>query len=214
MYLGIGVVLANRRFLPDDALVPQFDVVAIGASAGGVEALHVVVSTLPAGFPAAVLIVQHMDPRHKSMLAGLLARRCLLPVKHASPGEEVRPAMVYIAQPDAHLIVRDRRLVLTDTALVHFSRPSIDLLFESVADVYGDRAIAVVLSGSGVDGADGIRAIKAKGGTTIAQHPASAAHGGMPQAARATGCIDVTVPLEDIGPAIVSLVVPSAGDDA
>ena len=193
---------------------PQFDVVAIGASAGGVEALHVVVSAFPSAFPAAVLVVQHMDPRHKSMLAGLLGRRCLLDVRQAITGEEIRPATVYIAQPDAHLIVRDRRLVLTDTAQVHFSRPSIDLLFHSVADAYGDRAIAVVLSGSGVDGADGIRSIKAKGGTTIAQHPASAAHTGMPQAARATGCVDVTLPLEEIGPAVVSLVIPGQGDDA
>lgn len=192
---------------------PQFDIVAIGASAGGVEALHAVVSGLGAGLPAAVLIVQHMDPRHKSMLAGLLGRRSKLSVRQAVSGEPVDPGTVYIAQPDMHLIVRSRHLVLTDTKLVHFSRPSIDLLLESVADEYGDRAIGVILSGSGVDGADGIRAIKAKGGTTIIQDPASAAHAGMPQAARATGCVDLTLPLEEIGPAITSLVAPSAGDE-
>src|SRR5262245_14393447 len=196
------------------AVVPQFDVVAIGASAGGVEALHAVVSALPVSFPAAVLIVQHMDPRHKSMLAGLLGRRCKLVVRQAVNGEVVQPATVHIAQPDMHLIVQAGHLVLTDTKLVHFSRPSIDLLFESVADEYGDRAISVILSGSGVDGAPGTRAIKAKGGTTIIQDPASAAHAGMPQAARATGCVDLTLPLEEIGPAIVSLVTPSTGDEA
>jgi two-component system, chemotaxis family, protein-glutamate methylesterase/glutaminase len=203
----------NERSLPDAATAPQFDVVAIGASAGGVEALHVVLSALPVHFPASVFVVQHMDPRHKSMLAGLLARRCVLHVKQASDDEPIRPGTVYIAQPDAHLIVRDRRLVLTRTAQVHFSRPSIDLLFQSVADAYGDRAIGVVLSGSGVDGADGTRAIKAKGGTTIAQQPSSAAHSGMPQAARATGCVDVTLPLEEIGPALVNLVEPAEGTD-
>jgi two-component system, chemotaxis family, CheB/CheR fusion protein len=135
--------------------MPQFDVVAVGASAGGVEALHVVVSSLPASFPAAMLIVQHMDPRHKSLLAGLLGRRCLLPVKQASDGESIRGAMVYIAQPNAHMIVRAGQLRLTDSKLVHFSRPSIDALFESVADAYGDRAIGVILSGSGVDGSVG-----------------------------------------------------------
>jgi len=192
---------------------PQFDVVAIGASAGGVEALHAVAAALPVQFPATVLIVQHMDPRHKSMLAGLLGRRCKLVVRQAINGEEIRPATVYIAQPDMHLIVRSRHLVLTDTKLVHFSRPSIDLLLQSVADEYGDRAIGVILSGSGVDGATGIGAIKAKGGTTIIQDPASAAHAGMPQAARATGCVDLTLPLEEIGPAIVSLVTPGAGDE-
>jgi two-component system chemotaxis response regulator CheB len=207
-------VSSDQRARPLRRATPQFDVVAIGASAGGVEALHIVVETLPVDFPAAVLVVQHMDPRHRSMLAGLLARRCRLRVKQATNGEVIEPGTVSIAQPDAHLVVRDGRLLLTDTKQVHFSRPSIDLLFESVADAYGDRAISVVLSGTGVDGADGTRAIKAKGGTTIAQSPSSAAHGGMPQAARATGCVDVTLPLEEIGPAIVNLVAPALGDDA
>jgi two-component system chemotaxis response regulator CheB len=191
---------------------PQFDVVAIGSSAGGVEALHVVASALPTGFPATVLVVQHMDPRHKSMLAGLLARRCRLPVRQAVRGEPAVVGTVYIAPPDAHLIVRAGHLALTESELVNYSRPSIDLLFESVADAYGDRAIGVILSGSGVDGADGIRAIKGKGGTTIAQDPATAAHAGMPQAARATGCVDFILPLGEIGPALVSLVTPAAAD--
>src|SRR6266566_5057813 len=174
-------------------VAPQFDVVAIGASAGGVEALHVVAAALPADFPVPVLIVQHMDPRHKSMLAGLLGRRCKLRVKQAVDGEEMEGGTVYIAQPAMHLVVRAGRLVLTDTKLVHFSRPSIDLLFES--------------------GADGIRDIKAKGGTTLVQDPSSAAHAGMPQAARATRCVDFTLPLEEIGPALASLVAPPAGDE-
>jgi two-component system chemotaxis response regulator CheB len=203
----------ERRSRPAKRAAPQFDVVAIGASAGGVEALHVLVEALPVDFPAAVLIVQDMDPRHRSMLAGLLARRSRLRVKQAFAGEPVERGTVYIAEPDAHLLVRDGRLVLTDTERVHFSRPSIDLLFESVADAYGDRAISVIPSGSGVDGATGTRAIRAKGGTTIAQSPATAAHAGMPQAARATGCVDLTLPLEEIGPALVNLVVPPARDD-
>jgi two-component system chemotaxis response regulator CheB len=194
-------------------VVPQFDVVAVGASAGGVEALHAVVSALPADFPVPVLVVQHMDPRHKSMLAALLARRCKLRVKQAVNDERIEFGTIYIAQPAMHLIVRGDRLALTDTKLVHFSRPSIDLLLESVADTYGDRAIGVILSGSGVDGATGIRAIKSKGGTTLIQDPASAAHAGMPQAARATGCVDITLPLEEIGPALVNLVAPDSGDD-
>jgi two-component system chemotaxis response regulator CheB len=195
-----------------DDVAPQFDVVVIGASAGGIEALHAVAAALPANFPAPVLIVQHMDPRHKSLLAGLLGRRCRLRVKQAANEEEIRVGTMYIAQPDMHLIVRAGRLVLTDTKQVHFSRPSIDLLFQSAADAYGDRAIAVILSGSGVDGADGIRAIKAKGGTTIVQDPATAAHAGMPQAARATNCVDFTLQLEEIGPALASLVAPGPDD--
>ena len=201
----------DDRPAPLEAAAAQFDAVAVGASAGGVEALHVVVEALPSAFPAPVLVVQHMDPRHKSLLAGLLGRRCKLPVQQADDGELISPGIVYIAQPDMHLIVRAGHLVLTDTKLVHFSRPSIDLLFESVADSYGDRAIGVILSGSGMDGAAGIRAIKAKGGTTIIQDPASAAHGGMPQAARATGAVDFALPLGEIGPALVNLVVPLEG---
>jgi len=205
---GGGRVMAGRS-----AVAPQFDVVAIGASAGGVEALHAEAAALPADFPVPVLIVQHMDPGHKSLLAALLGRRCRLRVKQAAHEEEMRGGTMYIAQADMHLIVRARRLVLTDTKQVHFSRPSIDLLFQSVADTYGDRAIGVILSGSGIDGADGIRAIKAKGGTTLVQDPASAVHAGMPQAARATNCVDFTLPLEEIGPALASLVAPASGDD-
>ena len=195
-------------------VAPQFDAIAIGASAGGIEALRTVAGALPADFPVPVLVVQHLDPRHKSVLPWLLGRRCRLRVKAASNDEEIREGTVYIAQPDMHLIVRAARLVLTDTKQVHFSRPSIDLLFQSVADTYRDRAIGVILSGSGYDGADGIRAIKAKGGTTIVQDPASAAHVGMPHAARATQCVDLTLPLEDIGPALASLVAPATGHAA
>jgi two-component system, chemotaxis family, protein-glutamate methylesterase/glutaminase len=200
--------MAQRYDVP-----PQFDVVAIGASAGGIEALHAVVTALPASFPVPVLIVQHMDPRQKSLLAGLLGRRCRVRVKQAANEETIEGGTVYIAQPDMHLIVRSGRLVLTDTVQVHFSRPSVDLLFQSVAESYGDRAIGVILSGAGMDGADGIRAIKAKGGTTLVQDPATAAHTGMPQAARATNCVDYTLSLEEIGPAITSLVTPAFGDD-
>src|SRR2546428_5147155 len=154
-------------------VAPQFDVVAIGASAGGVEALHVVAAALPADFPVPVLIVQHMDPRHKSMLAGLLARRCKLRVKQAVDGEEMEGGTVYIAQPGMHLLVRAGRLVLTDTKLVHFSRPSIDLPFESVADPYGGRAIGGVLPGPGGDGPGGLPTINAKDATTPVHDPPS-----------------------------------------
>jgi two-component system chemotaxis response regulator CheB len=106
------------------------------------------------------------------MLAGLLARRCRLRVKQATNGELVEPGTVYIAQPDAHLLVREGHLVLTDTKLVHFSRPSIDLLFESVADAYGDRAISVILSGSGVDSADGTGRSRPKAGPRSRRRPA------------------------------------------
>jgi two-component system, chemotaxis family, protein-glutamate methylesterase/glutaminase len=189
-----------------------FDIVAIGASAGGIEALHSVVTSLPAELPAAVLIVQHLDPHHKSVLAFLLGRRARVPVKQAIHDEVIAPATIYVAPPDMHLLVANGRLELSHSKLVHFTRPSIDLLFESVAGAYGERAIGVILTGSGVDGATGIRAIKRMGGTTIVQDPARAAHPGMPQAACATGCIDYRLPLEEVGPAIVELVAPHVAE--
>lgn len=183
---------------------PRFDVVAIGTSAGGVEALQVLTAALPKGLPAAVVVVQHLDPRHDSALAHLLARRSPIPVHQATSGEPVRAGTIAVAPPAHHLIVRDGRLILTETPRVHFSRPAIDVLFQSVAEAYGERALGVILSGTGLDGADGVRAIKARGGTTLAQ--AEALHDGMPQAARATGCIDASFPLNELGPAITRLV--------
>jgi len=187
-----------------------FDAVAVGASAGGVSALQVLVEGLPADFPAAVLVVQHLDPRHKSLLASLLARRTQLPVKQAEDDEDVCPGTVYIAAPDTHLLVAGGRISLTSSELVHFSRPSVDLLFESVAANYGHRAIGVILTGSGQDGATGTRAVKERGGTTIVQDPAEAEHGSMPRAAFATGCVDFRLPLADIAPAILRLVFADA----
>jgi len=188
-----------------------FDAVAVGASAGGVTALQVVIGALPEDLPAAVLVVQHLDPRHKSLLAALLARRARLQVKEAHPHEIIRPGTAYIAPPDTHLLVADGRISLTTSELVHFTRPSVDLLFESVAAAYKGRAIGVVLTGSGLDGATGIRAIKEQGGTTIVQDPASADHSSMPAHASATGCVDFILPLEDIGPAIARLVLADQG---
>jgi two-component system chemotaxis response regulator CheB len=187
-----------------------FEIVAIGASAGGIEALHSIVGPLPSGLPVAVLIVQHLDPRHKSLLAFLLGRHARVPVKQAVHDEAIAPATIYIAPPDMHLLVANGRLELSHSKLVHFTRPSIDLLFESVAGAYGERAIGVILTGSGIDGATGIRAIKRMGGTTIVQDPATAAHPGMPHAAYATGCIDYRLPLEEICPTILELVAPPA----
>ncbi|TMA38144.1 MAG: chemotaxis protein CheB [Deltaproteobacteria bacterium] len=186
-----------------------FDAVAIGASAGGVTALQAVIGALPARFPAAVFVVQHLDPRHKSLLADLLGRHAQMAVKEAVNGERIEPGTVYIAPPDTHLLVANGHISLTSSELVHFTRPSVDLLFESVAAAYRDRAIGVILTGSGLDGATGIRAIKEQGGTTIVQDPADALHPSMPSNAYATGCVDFKLRLDDVGPAIVRLVLES-----
>ena len=132
-------------------------------------------------------------------MAHLLGRSARLPVKQAEHNEIMLPGTVYVAPPDEHLLVGPGKLQLAHTQLVHFSRPSIDLLFESIAGTYGSRALGVVLSGSGSDGSAGIRAIKEAGGTTIAQNPDEAEFPPMPRAAVETGCVDFVVPLEAIG---------------
>lgn len=198
---------AGHATAVSDASVARcdLDVVAIGASAGGVAALPAVLSALPADYASAVLVVLHLGPHSQSFLAAVLARQCRLPVRQAKSGDILRPGVVYVAPPAAHLVLRGGALMLTDTAPVHFVRPSVDVLFESVAAACGPHAVGVILTGTGVDGAAGLRAIKRAGGRTIVQDPANAAHAGMPSAARATGCADVTLPLDAIGPALADL---------
>lgn len=184
-----------------------FDIVAFAASAGGLTALSAVLAGLPGDFPAAIVIVQHLDPRHRSLMADILARRTPMKVVQAQEGDRLRPATVYIAPPDRHLLVNpDSTLSLTQSELVHFVRPSADLLFESVAAAFRDRAIAVVLSGTGSDGAMGVRAIKKMEGTVIVQDERSSEFFGMPGAAIQTGGADFILPLDEIASALVTLV--------
>jgi two-component system chemotaxis response regulator CheB len=182
-------------------------VVALAASAGGLAALSAVLGNLPAGFPAPVVIVQHLDPRRRSLMANILSRRTALTVKEVEDGDVLRPATVYVAPPDKHVLVTaSGRLALTSTALIHFVRPSADLLFASAAEVFKERTVAVVLSGTGSDGSGGVRAVREQGGTVIAQDAATAEFFGMPQAAIETGGVDRVLPLEEIAPALVALV--------
>jgi two-component system chemotaxis response regulator CheB len=185
---------------------PRFDIVAIAASAGGLTALAAVLSSLPASFGAAVVVVQHLDPRHRSLLAEILSRRTRLQVQEAVEGASLKTGNVFIAPPDHHLLVSRDSLILSQAELVHFSRPSADLLFESVAATHAERAIAVVLTGTGSDGATGVTAIKKRGGTVIAQDEATSQFSGMPGAAVRTGVVDFVLALEEIGPALSSLV--------
>jgi len=186
---------------------PAFDVVAIAASAGGLNAIRRILDALPRGFPAPIVVVQHLDPRHRSLMAEILGRHTPLRVKQAEEGEPMSPGTVYIARPDRHLLVNaDDTLALTQTQLVHFVRPSADLLFESVAASHRDRAIAVVLTGTGSDGVMGVQAIKKMGGTVIAQDKESSEFFGMPSAAIQAGSVDFTLPLNEIPSALVTLV--------
>jgi two-component system chemotaxis response regulator CheB len=184
-----------------------FDVVALASSAGGIAALSEILGSLPGEFPAAIVVVQHLDPRHRSLMADILRRRTALNVVQAAEGDHIRAGTVYIAPPDRHLLVNaNGTLSLSHSELVHFVRPSADLLFESVAASYRTRAIAVVLTGTGSDGSMGIGAIKKMGGTVVAQDQASAEFSGMPGAAIRSGNADFVLPLDEIAPALVTLV--------
>lgn len=185
----------------------SFDIVAIAASAGGVQALTLLLGALPADFPVPVVVVQHLDPRHRTVLAEVLDRRTELSVKLAESGEEVHAGIVYVAPPDRHLLIDEAGTVsLTSSALVHFVRPSADLLFESVAGTYGRHAIACVLTGTGRDGAMGTEAVKSRGGTVIVQDPLTADFKGMPEATMATGSVDYALPVDEIATVIRGLV--------
>jgi two-component system, chemotaxis family, protein-glutamate methylesterase/glutaminase len=189
------------------AATERYGVVALAASAGGIAALSRVLGELPVGFPVPVVVVQHLDPRHETVIADVLGRRTKLRVKLAEMEETIRPGVIYVAPPDRHLLVDSAgKLTLTSSELVHFVRPSADLLFESVAGAYGLRAVACVLTGTGRDGAMGVSAVKSRGGTVIVQDPASAEFAGMPEAAVAGCPVDFVLPLEEIGSVIRGLV--------
>ena len=186
-------------------------VVGLAASAGGLNALMRVLSKLPGNLPAAVAVVQHLEPTHRSMVAPILNRRTELRVAEARDGDFLADGHVYVAPPDRHLLVNaNGSLSLTRSELVHFVRPSADLLFESLAAGCKEQAIAVVLSGTGIDGSLGITAVKKMGGTVIAQDEATSEFFGMPGAAIETGSVDLVLPLDEIPQAIVRLATPGA----
>ncbi len=198
--------MAEERRLEDRSGPAAFDIIAIAASAGGVTALTKLLGRLPADFGATVLIVQHVDPRHRSLMPQVIGRQSRLPVTHAEEGTDLEPCHVYLAPPDRHMLIKRKgTLTLTDTELVNFVRPSADLMFESVAAAYGDRAIAIVLTGTGHDGAMGVTAIKKRGGTVVAQDEASSEFFGMPSSAIKTGAVDMVLPLDEIAPKLVAL---------
>jgi two-component system, chemotaxis family, protein-glutamate methylesterase/glutaminase len=186
---------------------PEYDIVLLAASAGGLAAISTVLGALPGDFPVPVVVVQHLDPRHPSLMAEILRRRTPLRVEQATEGVTTEPATVYVAPPDDHLLVNPGgRLTLSHADPVHFVRPSADRLFESGAGAFPGRVVAVVLTGTGSDSNMGVRAVEQAGGTVIAQDPATAEFAGMPQAAIDTGGVAHVLALEEIGPALVALV--------
>ena len=160
------------------------EAVVIGVSAGGLKALSAILPTLPGDYPLPVMVVIHLPPSGKSMIADLFAAKCALKVIEADDKIAIEPGTIYFAPPDYHLLVeQDRTLSLSSEEPVLFSRPSIDVLFETAADAYGSGLIGVVLTGANNDGAEGLRAIVAAGGTALVQDPQQAFASAMPDAA-------------------------------
>ncbi len=174
-------------------------VVVIGASAGGLNALISLFSLVSGDFPHPILIVQHTSPYQDSLLPEILGKRAKLKVSEAEDKMEILPGNIYTAPPNYHLLSETpSTLALSSDDKVNYSRPSIDVLFESVALVYGKNATGIILSGANNDGAEGMIRIKEAGGITIAQDPQTAEFPMMPQAAIDTGAIDHILSIEEI----------------
>jgi two-component system chemotaxis response regulator CheB len=183
----------------------RVDLIVIGCSWGGLKALGVVLGGLPRGLSAAVVLAQHRAATSTEALAAALRRHARAPVHEVNDKDPIEPGAIYLAPPDYHLLVEPGVFGLSIDEPVQFSRPSVDVLFESAADAYGRRVAAVVLTGANADGAAGLRAVKRAGGITIVQEPATAEQSAMPQAALATGAADRVLALAEIAPFLVEL---------
>ena len=182
-------------------------VVAIAASKGGIKALEQILSQLPADFPGAIIVVQHLSALFKSHLASILARKTPLEVKTATNGAFLTSGTIYVAPPDLHVVVEPNgKISLSHAEKEHFVRPSAEYTFKTLAENYQDKAIAVVLTGYDGDGSEGVQKIKAMGGKVIAQDQETSVVFGMPQSAIETGCVDLVLPLNQIADTIINMV--------
>jgi two-component system chemotaxis response regulator CheB len=183
-----------------------FDVVVMAASLGGIQATSQVLSGLPACFPVPIILVQHLLATAESHLAELLDKRTPLSVQWAQSRESLRAGTVYVAPPDRHVLVSKLGLLtLSAGPLEQFVRPSANVLFASAARFYQERALAVVLTGAGSDGARGVQAIKQQGGSVLVQNMKTSRAFSMPSAALKTGCVDFALSLHSIASALVTL---------
>ncbi len=184
----------------------MFDAVVIGASSGGMQALKTLLSALPASFLLPIVIVQHIHEHSDAYLAEYLSRAGALAVKDAEDKETPQPGMAYLAPAGYHLLIEpDGSFSLSMDEKVNYCRPSIDMLFESAADAFGDRLIGVVLTGANADGAAGLKIIRQRGGMAIVQNPKTAESPYMPQAAMQCAQPDHVLDLEKIAPLLIKL---------
>ena len=185
---------------------PRIEAIVIGASAGGVEALLNIFSTLRPGFRLPIIVVLHLPEQRSSQLVEVMARRVAMPVAEAGDKTPIAAGTLYLATPGYHLSVEhDRSLSLSLEERLHYSRPAIDYLFESAADAYGPGLLAIVLTGANHDGARGLAEVKRLGGITVVQDPAQAQVSTMPDAALALHTPDHILPLHGIGRLLAEL---------
>lgn len=180
--------------------VSNIDAVVVGGSAGAFAGLKTLLPALPATLAVPILVVLHVPGDRPNAIPEILGRSTACPVKEAEDKERLEPGTVYFAPPGYHVLVdTDRSIALSADEPVHFSRPSIDVLFETAADAFGERLLAIVLSGASVDGAAGLHAVAARGGTTIVQQPDEAEQATMPRAAVEAVASSAVLSLEHIG---------------
>lgn len=190
--------------MPTRKAQPSYPVVGIGASAGGLEACSRVLDALPADSGMALILVQHLDPSHESLMVELLSKHSKMAVVEATDGMRIASDHLYIISPGTYLAATKGVLRVSEPLARHGLRLPFDFLLHSLAESYGPRAVAVVLSGTGADGSIGIKAIAEKGGFIIAQEPDEADYGGMPRSAIATELVDLTLPASKIGAALMN----------
>jgi two-component system chemotaxis response regulator CheB len=184
-----------------------YEIVVIGASRGGMRALATLLSVLPRELGGTVVAVLHRGEGLGDELIRFLQSASVLPVREAEDKDDLRRGVVYVAPPGYHLLLEKGGLALSTEGPVSWARPSIDVLFESAADAWGERVIGVVLTGTNADGAQGLARIKRRGGLTVVQAPSEAECPGMPEAAIAASAVDHVLPLAEI-PALLSRLCP------
>lgn len=184
-------------------------VIVVGTSLGGLSALQTLLKGLPKEFPVPVIIVQHRGKEPDEALSKLLQDHCELPVGEPEDKEAIVRGRVYVAPADYHLLVEQGGLALSTEGAVNHARPSVDVLFESAADTYGNAVVGVVLTGANQDGAQGAAKIKERGGLVVVQDPATAESRAMPEGAVAVANVDKILPLTEISCFLVGLCEPT-----